>query len=48
MKVEEAKQVCQCEKKTLHEKASKLSSLFKDMLGYKQKDHFDFCVAPNF
>ena len=47
-KVEKAKDVCKCEKKTLHEKAGNLSSLFKDILGYKKEDHFDFAVAPIF
>ena len=48
MKIERAKEVCQCQKKTLHEKASNLSLLFKDMLGYKKEDQFDFSVTANF
>ena len=42
LNVEKAKKACKCEKKTLLEKASNLSMLFKEMLGYKHEDQFDF------
>ena len=48
LKIEKAIEVSECEKKTLHEKAGQLTLFFKDILGYKDKDHFDFCVQPNF
>ena len=48
LNVEKAKEVCKCEKKTLHEKASNLSLLFKDILGYKEEEQFDFGVTANF
>ena len=47
LKIEKAKKVSECEKKTLHEKAGKLTLFFKDILGVKEKEHFDFCVMPN-
>ena len=35
LKIEKAKHECQCQQKTLHEKASCLTSFVKDILGYK-------------